>query len=188
MRKPIVIGIAGVLLLATATYSYLSPRLTLMSIASAAKENDSDRLRELIDFPLVRENMKDAMRANMNKRMATDPSLKDNMFAGLGVMLGNMMVDQVVDAIVTPSGIVGAMQAKTPQAAGAAPENNTSLNLLSDGTDGNVMREMRYDSYERFFLKVHDTDKPQEAFTLVLKRSGLFSWRLTEVRLPDMGA
>ena len=69
MRKPIVIGIAGVLLLVTATYSYLSPRLTLMSTASAAKENDSDRLRELIDFPLVRENMKDTMPANMNKRI-----------------------------------------------------------------------------------------------------------------------
>jgi hypothetical protein len=62
-------------------------------------------LESRIDFPSVRESLKDQMRIQMTKSMAKDKDLKDNPFGGLATALAPMMVNYAVDNFVTPSGI-----------------------------------------------------------------------------------
>jgi hypothetical protein len=64
-----------------------------------------DSLESHIDFPAVRESLKDQLRAEMAKTMAKDKDAKDNPFSGLAMMVGPLMVSSLVDNYVTPSGI-----------------------------------------------------------------------------------
>lgn len=95
----------AILIIATgaATYSYLSPQLTLKDIQAAAETRNSERLRELIDFDAVKTNLKDDL--NIQFAQSVSGKLKDNPFAGFGALLASAFVEKIVDALVSPAGI-----------------------------------------------------------------------------------
>ena len=110
MRKSaIIIGLSAlfVLIISAVVYSYFSPQLTLKGIREAAKAQDTERLRDLVDFDSVRAGLKDDIRAMVNTSAAQD--LRGNPFAALGVALAGAIVDPLVGALVNPATIVSAV-------------------------------------------------------------------------------
>ena len=63
---------AAVLVALLATLSYLAPHHTLRSIREAAQVNDTERLRELVDFESVRALLKDDIRTMVLANAATN--------------------------------------------------------------------------------------------------------------------
>jgi hypothetical protein len=109
---------------AAVAYYFASPLLALDGLRSAAKSGDRDRLAQLVDFPVLRENLKSELSAKMLKVVRDDPDMRDNPYAGLGAVFAPIVVDKLVDAYVTPdtiSAMVESGKAPAPSSAGGAP-------------------------------------------------------------------
>jgi hypothetical protein len=100
IRRYIVIAAASIIVL------YLvSPYFSLWRLRAALESGNRDSLESRIDFPSVRESLKDQLRIHVTKSMAKDENLKQNRFAGLATAFAPIMVNYMVDNFVTPSGI-----------------------------------------------------------------------------------
>lgn len=173
-KNKVVLSIASALL---AVYVVAIPYITVHQMKSAAENHDGEALSEYIDFPSVRQSLKDQMNAMFAKKMAEDNEMKNNPFAAFGVALVGMMADKMVDAYVTPAGIAQMMAGEKPlrQAAQSSETSrSTASKPLSEAS-------MSYESLDKFVVRIKDNDGGEDKF--ILRRHGL-SWKLTDIIIP----
>lgn len=173
-KGKIVVGVAAGLF---ALYVATAPYITVHQMKSAAESYDGEALSEHIEFPSVRQSLKDQMNAMFAKTMAEDEEMKDTPFAALGAAFAGMMVDKMVDAYVTPAGIAQLMAGEKPHpgaAKGGGSSNNSGRKPLSDAS-------MSYESLDKFVVRVKGEDGDEGKF--VLRRRGI-NWKLTDVIIP----
>jgi hypothetical protein len=176
MKK--IIWIAGALLVLVLGYVAAGPYLTISTIKKGIVENDSEKLSEKIDFPTLRQNMKEQLNAAMMKTAATE--MKDSPFAALAAGFATKMVDVLVESFATPSGLTVLMEGRKP-----------SMDMDDVINDGNASPPQRdelfknarfsYDSMSTFSIWVTTDDGEELRF--VLNREG-FSWKLVNVVIP----
>ena len=175
-------------LAATVLVSYLafSPYLTLMSLKSDIKAQDGESLAEKIDFPAVRESLKDQFNVAMAKE-TMDSSSEDDPWGAAGAALGaafaSTVVNGMVDGLVTPSGLIELMSNGEIKSSGSDDQSQTSNDqelAISDAV-------LSYDGVNKFSATLISDDGDE--MKLVLRRRGL-SWIVTDIRLPldDFGA
>ncbi len=150
-----------------------SPWITVVRMQSAAAERDADALSVHIDFPAVREDLKGQVNAYVMATIAEESD--NNPFAALGGLLASVLVDKLVDAFVTPSGLVMLMEGKAPDMAFGKPDEERGLRKPLDGA------KYRYVSWDQFAVSVESDQGGEIAF--LLRRQG-FGWRLVAIRLP----
>ena len=92
----VVLGIAAGLF---AIYVVAAPYITVHQMKSAAESHDGEALSEHVEFPSVRQSLKDQMNDMFAKKMAESDEMKNNPFAAFGAALAGMMVDKMVDAL-----------------------------------------------------------------------------------------
>lgn len=171
MSKGKIIAVIGGLF---AIYVAAAPYITVHQMKSAAESHDGEALSEHIEFPSVRQSLKDQMNAMFMKEMAKD-EMKDNPFAALGAALAGAMVDMMVEAYVTPAGITQLMAGEKPKPAqGGESGGGSGRKPLSDAS-------MAYESLDKFVVKVKGGTGEEGKF--VLRRRG-FGWKLTEIIIP----
>ena len=173
-KGKLVVGVAAGLF---AIYVAAAPYITVHQMKSAAERRDGDALSEHIEFPSVRQSLKDQMNAMYAKKIAEDKDLRGNPFAALGVAFAGMMVDKMVDAYVTPVGITQLMAGEKPRP-GAANDDGSA-----DRSDPGPLSDasMSYESLDKFVVKVKGTDGGGAKF--VLRRRGI-TWKLTDITIP----
>lgn len=201
MRKTIV----GIAILTSAIIGYVAvgPFITLHQIKSALETRDQERLSENIDFPTLRQNLKEQFSAMVMKEAV--PDMRDNPFGGLALALAPMLINGMIDSLVTPSGLASLMEGKTPheytmqgrESSRIEPlneERELSKRTLRNGppplsepVNGkrDPFKEARYtyDSISKFSVWLKgDSD---QRVRLVLTRDGL-SWKLTNIVIPDV--
>jgi TonB family protein len=168
MSRGKIIAAFGVLF---AIYVVASPYITVHQMKSAAESYSGEELSEHIEFPSVRQSLKDQMNAMLVKEMAKG-EMKDSPFAALGAAFAWLMVDKIVDTYVTPAGITQLMAGKTPQPTeGGKSGGSSARKPLSDAS-------MSYESLNKFVVKVKGDNGEEGKF--VLRRRGM-SWKLTEI-------
>lgn len=173
MSKRVIIAVVGVLF---AIYIAAAPYITVYQMKSAAERYDGEAFSEFIDFPSVRQSLKDQMNAMIISEMAKD-EMKDNPFSVLGAAFGGIMVDKMVEAYVTPAGITQLMSGEKPKPLeGAGAGSSSGRNFLSDAT-------MSYESLDKFVLKVKGGTNEEGKF--ILRRHGI-GWKLTEIIIPRL--
>ena len=173
MKKAI--QIAGIILMFVVGYVAAGPYLTISAIKTAIVEKDSEKLSENIDFPTLRQNMKDQLNAAMMKKAATE--IKNNPFTVLAVGLAAKMVDGMIDSFVTPGGLAAFMEGKKPSdngAGGRVSEQPKREDLFKNA-------RFSYDSMSQFSIWVSN-DKGKEV-RFILKRDG-FNWKLVNIVIP----
>ena len=194
------LAIVGTLVLCG--WLYAGPYLTLYNIREAAQEGDSETLSELVDFPSLRESIKEEFKAKMMREMGK--AKEQGAFAALGMMLAGALIDPMVDAAVTPSSIAAWTQGQRPSLEKDAPgvsesgASSPSPRIIpeSSGEDepskpqaGNAQDDrwagahMGYDGLSKFVVRFKDQDTGKDAIVLVLRRTG-FSWQLSSLRIP----
>lgn len=174
MRKvALAIGIA---LVAVTGYVAAGPYLTISEIKEGVVEQDSEKLSKNIEFPLLRQNLKDQINAVVMESAVTE--MEDNPFAALAVGLATKMSDAFVDAFVTPAGLAAAMKGERPQQAGGATAGGEAAPSEED-----LFRNARYsfDSPSQFSVWVPDEQGSEARF--ILERRGL-SWKLVNLVIP----
>jgi hypothetical protein len=153
---------------AAAAIAYLiaSPYIALHQMKHAVQTRDGEALAEFIDFPSVRESIKEQFRA-MVVQKATDEATAGNGFAALGAALAGSMVDGMIDGAVTSANLTKLMDGAERKGVIGAPLDNATA---------------RYASWNKFIVTVKPGTPEEGRF--ILRRSGLAEWNLTEVRLP----
>ncbi|MDB5746511.1 MAG: hypothetical protein JWP72_1359 [Massilia sp.] len=165
--------------------SYASPYWTLHRMNTAIAEKDADRFSSYIDFPALRDSVKGQMMVMMNERLSR-PEMADNPFAGIGQMMGAALINPIVDAAVSPAGVIAMFESgKAQPLPGAAGKQESPApgDARADAPDAPDAPNyaVDYESWSRVAISKPGGD----AGRFILKRTGLWSWQLAALELPD---
>jgi hypothetical protein len=152
---------------------YMTPYFAMKRLETAAKNGDTVALRELVDFPAVRQSLKDEAREAISGELGGRTG--SGALGSLGGILAGTVVDRVVDVAVQPEGIAAMTRGIRPGTRRADGD--------ADRVDPNVKIRRRYESMDRYVVSFVDEDSGAPRLALVMKRDGLIEWRLSAVRL-----
>jgi hypothetical protein len=165
MKK--LVGVLVLVAIAVGAWWYVSPLWTLHEMREAAQNGDAQKLSEYVDYPALREDIKEELRRSMMSEMEKQ---QNNGFAMLGSAFALALIDPLIDAMVTPE-VVEEMfdQAKRTR----LPEKRPKLPQAS--SDPIIDRA----GFDQFAVR----DKDPTKGSLIFKRSGL-SWKLSGFDMP----
>lgn len=173
--RVILVGMVAVLVLLLG-YVVATPYLTVAQMQAAAQARDGETLAEYIDFVAVRESLNTQLTAMLADEMTQ--SSDDGAMGLLGAAFGSKIIELLLDAIVTPEGLVAVLNGDPMT--DVLDQNATQ----SSTTSANTTVSMGYQSLDTFGVTITNADT-QSATTLLLRRDGL-SWRLSEILLPKV--
>ena len=215
MQKKYKIGGVVLLLAVAAVAFYSTPYIALYSIHRAVERNDAEAVSRYVDFPVLRENIREKV---MDHMAAITPPPSSGVLGDLGQRLAIVAANQMVDNLVTPEGVMMLMdnngslqqlaqqvpqlpslpqapQAPAPQTqapqAPALPSHPEVPQAQAQGApsvDTAQARSRARDvrvSYQGW-SKVR-VGVPREPGALIFRRDGLWGWRLVAVELPEPG-
>lgn len=165
------------LLIAGIGYVAASPLITIHQIKSGIEEQDLEKLSENIDFPVLRQNMKEQINAVMMKEAASE--LEDNLFTALAVGFASKLVDGMVDLFVTPSGLASLSEGEKPSKHSSEPSSDSGA--TSDKRELFKDARYSYDSTSKFSVWVPNDDGEEIRF--VIQRNGI-EWKLANIIIP----
>lgn len=174
-KKTAVIAI-GVAVAAFAAATWASPYWQLHRMRTLVEARDAPAVARYVDFPRLRESVK----AGVMRRLGAGGALAEarNPFAAFGQAMALAVLDPVVDAAVSPAGVVAMLEAGEirfqPRREEAAP------------VEGETMREkVNYDLSYRGWNQVLVQRADGGGVAFVLERDGLWRWTLVAVELPE---
>ncbi len=171
MRRPLI-----ALLLALVLGYAASPYVSFWFFTRAIEANDRAALEGYVDFPAVRQSLKYELRGRLPK--AAEPGKSADAFEGLVARLAPSLIDQLVDAFVTPEGLA-ALISNPEIAREAKAKDPAALAHLQTEKRELEWSRVRY----AFFTGVREFTADVDGVRLRFLFSGL-RWRLTSVQLP----
>lgn len=172
--KKLFLTAAAAVLLGGGAYAG-SPYLAASNLKAAAVSGDADQIEANVDFPSVRDSLKSQMSAAMMQKLNSDPEMKNNPFAGLGMMMVPAIVDKVVDAYVTPDGLSALIKGSKPNDAKGS----------AGSTNPNIEYDYEWVNSDRFRVNLTNIQTQQSGLALVFERRGVLTWKLIKVDLDD---
>ncbi len=178
MNKKSIFILLGLFSIALGVCFYYTPFWAVSNMKKAAAERDADTLSEYVDFPSLKESLK----ANFNTMMATEVSknTSDNPFGAFGAALATVLINPMIDNLVTPEGLAMLMKGETPE----MEEANRKGEENRFNTNKNTETTMSYDSFHSFIVTIKEKDSSDDPMKIIFKRHGIISWKLSAVRLP----
>lgn len=180
-RKKSVSGQSGkvaavaVLIVCALIYIFASPYIAVNKLKTAAETRNAADLSEQIDFPALRQSVKDQLSARIAAEAVE--GLEDNPFAAFGAALAGSMVGVMVDAYVTPAGIAQMMKGGNPSST-----DEQSGSTPNDEQAPFASASMGYQGINKFVVTVPNETGEEAHF--VLRRNGVIGWRLTDLIIP----
>ena len=197
----------GLLLVAGAYIA--SPVYAFSQLKDAARTGDRDRLEALVDFPALRENLKQQVDSKAVKAARGASGISYPVVAILG-RIGAALGDKAVDKLVTAQSI-SAMVTLGEARHGHKPKANDASNDAPNDADVSgdknsskdketgtsptsppaedvslpkVETRYAYLTPDRFRVSVAPASHPDVPLALIMDRKGLFSWRVEAIELP----
>ena len=172
MKKflPWLVGLVVIFLI----YFYASPYIVLNNIKKAAEQGDADKLSGYIDFPSVKQSMKDQVKAAMVEELAS--SKEQDGFEALGTMLATAMIDPLIDGLVTPDGVALMLQGQKLD----FDLNNYTPEDKPKAKNEDVDYKAGYLSFNRFKVQIIDVNDTDESLDVIMHRDWL-SWKVTRI-------
>jgi len=171
----------GLLVLAglAALALYASPYLALQRMRAAAAGRDAAGLAAYVDFPAVRDSLKQGVQARLARQDLNEQG-EPTPASAMGAAVAGALLGPMVDALITPESLARVLQGQRPAAAvigvGGGERGAPSSEALET--------QMGYESLNRFVFSVRKQGDDEEPVDLVLRREGLLRWKLAELRLP----
>ena len=172
-------GFIGLAIIGFLAAYFGSPFLTVRALVAAAKAGDEAALERLVDFPEFRDSLKDELTARLMADAQADPRVRDSGLGGFGIIFGPMLVGGAVDVLVTASAVAAMVRtAEVPD----STDREAAPSAADDGPD--IRQTYGYRDMNTFALRLTDVERPNQTLKLLLKRQGLFSWKLAGIDLP----
>ena len=185
MNKKLVVGLAAAAVAAFAIAWAVAPVFAAQALIRAARAGDADRIEQLVDFPALRESLKDELTTELAAHMRRDPRMADSTLGGLGMLLAPMLLSGAIDATVTPE--VVAQMVTTAEAPDPTVRDRPEPGDAADGDD--IHQAWGYRDLNAFAVTLTDRDHPDQRLALILERRGLLTWKLAAVDIQtDAGA
>lgn len=175
-------GLLVLFLVGVIGYAAVGPFLTMYRIKEAIERKDLEGLSRLVDFPVLRENLKEQANAlvieDFTEEMTDDP------FAALTIGLASKMAEVMVESLITPAGLAHLMEG------GGAPRDRDSapsVGLVESVAGLLVNARYTYDSASRVSLWIEgkEGDRDGDDGRFVFFRHGV-SWRLSNIVIPQI--
>jgi hypothetical protein len=178
---PTVIGVAA---LAFVAAYFGTPVLAARDLTEAARAGDEAELRRLVDFPAFRTSLKDELRDEMVARLRMDSRFGDTALSGLGMILAPGLVNGAIDILITPEVIAEVVRT------GETPDPTKRLRERKPDPiareEDQVKQSYGFRDLNTFAVTISQADAPDDKLALLMRRQGLFGWKLTGVDLnPD---
>ena len=173
MKLKIGIGAGVVLVLG---YLFATPYITAYKMKAAAEAKDGEALSDFVDFPALRQSLKDQMGVKLRKEMA-EGVIEGNPLSAIGTAFGGMIVNGIVDKFVTPASLMQLMKGKKPD---SEPYDGEATGQTPSGPFSDISTS--YESFSKFSIITRDPATDLEV-EFILRRRGI-QWKLTEVILP----
>ena len=160
-------------LVAAGGWWFSSPSWTLKAMREAAAAHDERALSAHVDYPALRESLKD----NVMRRITTDGRGAEGLGA-IGAQVANAIAGPLIDAAVTPHGVEAMFRVETAQetAARAPDMAGGPLPKLPQAKDQPVIERH---GLSAFTVRGRDPGSAR----LLFRRDGL-GWRLSGVDAP----
>lgn len=171
--KKLLPWLAGLLVI-FAIYLYASPYIALNNIKNAAEQKDADKLSGYIDFPSVKQSIKDQVKAAMVEEIAA--SDEQDGFEALGTMLAAAIIDPIIDGVVTPDGVALMLQGQKLD----FDLNNDTPEDKPKAKNEDIDYKAGYLSFNRFKVQIIDADDADESIDVIMHRDWL-SWKVTRI-------
>lgn len=185
MKKSLIVGVAAGAFVLFALAWAAAPVLAAQALIRAAKAGDEKTLERLVDFPALRESLKDELNAELSARMRRDSRLADSGLEGLGMILAPMLLSGAVDAVVTPE-VVARMVTTAEAPDPTVRDQPEPTDAIDDGED--IHQAWGYRDLNAFAVTLTDRDHPDQRLALILDRRGLFEWKLAAVDIQTTPA
>jgi hypothetical protein len=176
------VGTGAVLLLsAIVVSSYFSPHFALHQMTKAIDKRDADAFSEHVDFPALRENFKGQIMIMVGKQMDS-PDMQDNPFAGFGQILATAVIGPMVDAMISPAGVMAMINQGSPKVTPGSLMAGSVTPAAAGPDEGRPNYSVAYASWSRVRVTARTAAEPKGNF--VFKRQGFWSWKLAGVEFP----
>lgn len=176
--------IAGIVIAAVAVWLYFTPHLALRGMRSSAQNRDAKTFSSYIDFPVLKENLKAELNAKMLAEMKKN-ELKNNPFSGLAMAMAPAMINNMIDAYVSPAAIERAFKGEFDenQSSTQGPKPPGAIQAFNPDFVNEQKGEVtsRYDSFNQFVVSY----KPEGGASshLIFERRGIWNWQLISIKL-----
>ena len=170
-----VFGVSALVLLLL--WLFFTPHLAVRGMRAAAEARDAAALADYVNFPALKESLKGGLTAKLASFASKD--LTGNPFAAFGAALATAMMGPMIDALVTPEALAMMLKGEKPKPTGPAKKPTPN------DDDVEVDVSMSYETLNRFVVAARRKGSSEAPMSLVFTRDGLFSWKLSAIRLPD---
>ena len=106
MKKTLPVVLAVLVILAVAGY-VVSPFFYISSLKGAFLAADSNKLADLVDFPALRDSLKEQLTTLFTQQAKESSDSKQSAFAALTAFVGPAFLNRAVDMYCTPDAIAG---------------------------------------------------------------------------------
>jgi hypothetical protein len=175
MNKKIIWLVVG-LMLVFIGYLYASPYLVLNSMKNAAQAGDSAKVSQYIDYPSVRQSLKEQINTHMLQEIGVNE--RGNL-AGLGQMLASSLMDKMIDIVVTPEGMTMLLQGRDLK---EVYRSNVDHETTDIKQQHKPQYKAGYTSWQNFEVQIQALDT-SKAVKIMMIREGL-SWKVQKVVVP----
>jgi hypothetical protein len=175
--------IGGVVALVFIALVYFSPHISVYQVKRAAEANDIDSLKDRVDFPALRESLKEAAQDDIAKKRAAEPKTDNSPFADMGTLFAGGIANSLIDTMMTPKNFARLIRGETFDTSaldGAFGSAEANVTTPSRGPRHPHM-SMGYESLNRFAARLTNLAEMDGSVVLVFTRSGL-GWKLTGMR------
>ena len=200
--RSIVIALLVVVVVAVLGVIYASPYIALDRLKRAADARDAQTVNQYVDFPLLRGSLKDQVGQLLTRRI--DIQKSGNPLAMIGAMIGAALIGPLVDSYATPDGVAAILNGIPPKgdpgekppvppessgAVVAAPETTPAQPPAPAVASPSAQKPppqttAGYRSFDTFAVNYqHGTGDAR--YSAILRRYGLFSWKLVAVELNN---
>ena len=158
-----------------------SPVLAVQSLIKAAEAGDAEALERKVDFPALRQSLKDEMAGRFADELREKAGGLGAGLGGLGMALAPSLADSAVDALVTPRVVAEVVRT------GQRPETRDVVrggDAEPKAPDDGLHRAYGYRDLNTFGIKLRREDRPEQPLRLLMTRHGLFDWKLSGVEFP----
>jgi len=160
-----------------------APVLAGQGLIRAARAGDAHKLETLVDFPSLRQSLKEELNAELVARMRRDPDLSRDALGGIGLMLAPMLLSGAVDTFVTPEMVAEMVVTAEAPDPTREPDPAPADEEERDGDD--IHQSWGYRDLNHFAVTLTDRDRPDQQLALILERRGLFTWKLAAVDISS---
>ncbi|MCC8391274.1 DUF2939 domain-containing protein [Paraburkholderia sp. MMS20-SJTR3] len=192
--RPLLITLIVVIVIAALGFVYASPYIAVNNLKRAADARDVQTVNQYVDFPALRDSLKQQVGAMLTRRLEADAG---NKMATIGAVIGVTLIGPLVDAYATPDGVSALLNGMPPRgtpgeqpAAPAAGADGAPAAAAADTASApNAAPPARRSTagYRGLneFVVTYQRGEGNANYSAIFRREGVITWKLAAINLNE---